>query len=347
MISVVFAVFIMVFVCMIIIILAYLIYKSAKAAKKSKWGPAVSKFIQTVIFKEVDDVISIPAYVIRLLKIKYFRRYMAAEIRKTKASLSGDAATNLVQLYKRLELGKDIPGKLKSGKWHIKVQAVKEIADMELTGYLKIIFRCTNHTNEFLRIESQCALVDLYGFPALRFLNVTTHPLSDWQQILLLHKLNHTIPGNVSMISKWLQSNEVSIVIFALKLISKFKCYQLHSNVVQCLDHISPMVRIEAIKCLRDIFMEETGEDLINHQKQDNKQYELLLLGSLQGHSPRIETGFLLNQLANKDDDIKYAAAKILFEVMPGGENILYNYSSATIAPWKQIIKDLKNAKAA
>lgn len=342
-----FCLFVAVFVLMIVFILCCLIVKKANVKRKSKWSPLVSRFIQTVIFKEINKNIHIPSYVNRLLKTRYFRRYVAAEIRKIKASLSGDAAFNLIQLYKILKLEQDLNNKLNSTKWHLKAQAIKEIADMDLQRYSKDILRYTDHSNEFLRIEAQCAMVHLNGFSGLHFLNVTTYPLSDWQQILLLEKLNHTKACDCSVISKWLLSKQDSVIIFALKLVSKYKCYELHQQVVSCLDHPSSRIRIEAIKCLRDIFMEDTTEDLISHQKNGNKQYELLLLGSLQGYKPNLETGFLVQQLGNQDDDIKYAAAKILFEVMPEGENILYNYPSAAISPWKQIITDLKDAKAA
>lgn len=339
--------FITAFSGMITFMIGYLSLFSIRSAEKQKWNNTVSLFIEEVIFSEPGHRFIIPGSIHLLLNKKRFRCFISAEIINIKRSLSGDAGDNLIRLYKTLNLDKDALQKLSSKKWHIKAQAVKELAVMEQKEYTKNIFRLTNHPHELLRIEAQCALVDLYGFDGLRFLNVTLHPLSQWQQVLLLHKLPLILPEKLGSVVKWLASPEDTITIFALRLVSRFKCYELHNTVVTLLDHNASEVRNEAVKCLQQIFTEETSQDLLNHSHTGNKQYELLLMSSLQGYNPDLEAAYLMQQLGNPDDDIKFSAAKILTDTIPGGPGMLTGYSSAGIAPWKNFITQFKSEKAA
>lgn len=345
--SIFLCVFITVFAAITSFMLLYLSVITIRAKDKEKWHHAISLFIEEVIFSEAGNAIIIPEGVNAFLNKKRFRRFIAAEILKIKESLSGDAGNNMVRMYKTLKLDKDALIKLNNPKWHFKAQAVKELAAMEQKEYTKNIFRLSNHGHELLRIEAQSALVDLYGFAGLRFLNVTLHPLSQWQQILLLHKLPLILPGKHESVAKWLASSEDSITIFALRLVSRFKCYELHSIVVALLDHSAPEVRCEAVKCLQQIFMEETSQELLNHCQAGNKQYILLLMASFKGYKPALEAAYLVQQLSNPDDDIKFAAAKILTDTIPGGPGMLTGYRSAGIAPWKHFITQFKSEKAA
>ena len=339
-------VFITVFVAITLFILLYLWIISLRAKQEAKWRSAVSSLLEEVIFYEPLESIIIPLAVNMLLNKKSFRCFIAAEIIKIKRSLSGDAGANLVRLYKALNLDKDVLRKLSNPKWHVKAQAVKEMAAMEQKQYTKNIFRLTNNPHDLLRIETQCALVDLYGFAGLRFLNVTLRPLSEWQQLLLLQKLPVILSEDHSSVIKWLASRESTITIFALRLISHFKCYQLHSTVVALLDHDAPEVRCEAVKCLQQIFMEETSQELLNHCRTGHKEFELLLIASLKGDKPDIEGAYLVTQLNHSDDDIKFAAAKALSFILPG-HNMLSRYRSAEMPQPKKLITQFKSEQAA
>ena len=89
---------------------------------------------------------------------------------------------------------------------------------MEQRKQVARIYRLTNAPNEILRMEAQAAIVQLYGFEGLRFLDILVRPLSEWQQIHLLRLLSRT-PGTPSgKLREWLRSSNPTVRDFARKL---------------------------------------------------------------------------------------------------------------------------------
>jgi hypothetical protein len=334
------------FIIILSFILLYVYNKSYQENKKVKWLPTISLLVQSAIFMEDEDnqnLINIPPPIIKLLKKYRFRNYLIDELVKAKLNFTGNSGLNIVMLYQQLNLFKDSNAKLASPKCHLKAKGIQELALFNHQYGAPKIFELTNHENQLIRSEAQCALIDFYGFEGLSFLDTTTFTITEWQQIQLLNKLSHIFPEDFSAIGKWLQCNDESVVVFALKLASHYKCYDLHAEVVKCLNHSSSAVNIQAVKCLQQIYLEGTSSNLLDHYNNRNKQYQVLILESLQGYNQERETEFLLQQLTDQDNDIKMAAAKSLAFCMPGGRDIISSHPLAGKEPLKKMILQFKN----
>jgi hypothetical protein len=295
-------------------------YKRKKDKNKTSWKDNIATIISTAIYYATgdDELTQVIADNQELLKKPAFRQYLVSEIIHTRKDISGASATNLKSFYEMLELNKESRGKLTHKKWHIKVKGIQELAIMEQRNYVKQIFRLANHKNEFVRNEAQCALVNFHGFLGLRFLNITTYPLSEWQQIQLLNKLNSITPQNFEPVKDWLHSKNDSVVEFSLRLASLYNRYELYEDVVNCLSNKNVLVKMNAIDYLS-------------------------ILDALKEIGNENQVTFLLKQLHNIDNDIKAAAARAVSALHPSGKGVLRDHLFADENPWKSIFLQIDN----
>ncbi|MDQ6903288.1 MAG: hypothetical protein M3139_09795, partial [Bacteroidota bacterium] len=224
---------------------------------------------------------------------------------------------------------------------------INELASLKQIKYVKKIYRLINNENDFVRNEAQSALVIFYGFSGLRFLNVATYPISEWQQILFLNNLKNVQPKELKAIGKWLQSSNESVVVFALKLATNYNCYQFYDAVIECLHHESLQVKINALEYLKKMPGENLHDQIMGYYGGENKTLKLLILDILKDTGSEKELNFLLKQLHNSDDGIKAAAAQTISSLHPLGSSFLQSHLFADEYPWNAIFLQIENDHAA
>lgn len=326
--------------------LFYLLWKNQRSKKQKEWQQQLVTTLQRAIYFETSGnsspVIPLTFRTIRLLKKPAFRQMMIDELLQAKKAFTGTAADNLVTLFHQLRLDELSLRKLRSHKWHLKARGIQELAIMHQQQYTTRIYRLTNAHHELVRMEAQSAIVQLHGFEGLRFLDVARHPISEWQQIKLLRLLSRT-PGSLpENTGRWLSSANDSVVIFALKLVAEHQQQLLHEQVAACLDHPHPLVRQQAVRCLKDIYTDDTSavlEKVYDTQPLPCKLAILETLGHIGSDSNCI---FLSQQLIHPDNSLKLAAARALVKTGGKGLQCLQEYPQADMYPLNEIIQQAK-----
>ncbi len=340
-------VFLLLLVLLFIFILCFTFYKKRIERNKKLWLQHIEQVVSQAIFSEENESVDITLEIRKLLQNSMFRQYVINELIHARKSLSGSSTLNLIRLYEMLELHKDSFRKLQNKKWHLKAKGIQELATMNQTKYVKEIFRLTNNSNELVRNEAQCALVNFYGFPGLRFLNVTTFPISQWQQIQLLNKLNGVPVQNFDVIKKWLLSANESVILFSLNLATFYNCFDVYENVINCLQRPVLQIRLNALEYLKKMPREDTPEQMTGHYSFENKIYKLTIINALKDLGSEKQITFLLKRLHDNDNDIKAAAAKSLSCLHPSGVSFLQSHLFADENPWKAIFLHIENERAA
>jgi hypothetical protein len=296
--------------------LIYLYFKSKREKKHDKWLLISDLLIRKAVFyddDETEDATTIPVTdrATKLMRNRYFRELLTKEIMSAKRSISGTSADNLKHLYQQLKLDKYALKNLKSRYWHIKAKAIQELTVMEMDEFATELYSYTNNQNELVRMEAQTALVQFHGFEGLRFLDIVTYPISDWQQIKLLQQLSLVPPSDIS-IDAWLKSANNSVVVFALKLARNYHRFELHDTIVSCLDHEDPEVRLHAIHCLCEIYTDETSDQLISRFLNECFKNQLVMVKAFQNIGSEKDILFLSSLLDDDNDEMKLCAARAL-----------------------------------
>lgn len=327
-------------------ILAYLLARRRTERMQARWRNIHRELVQRAIFWEPAEgeaaQLHIPSGVILSLRKPVFRQVMMAELLQGKKALAGTAAANLVLLYNQCGLERDSLHKLASKKWHLQAQGIQELAVMEQRSQVTRLYRFTNAHNEVVRKEAQVAIVQLYGFEGLRFLDVIDRPLSEWQQIQLLRLLQHAGGLPVENAARWLSSPNETVRVFTLKLIAEQHLQEMATRVLACLGDGSELVRLQVIRCLRELGATDSCSALIGVYPGEAQPGKLAILDALGHIGTAGEMGFLEAELAEGNDRIKLQAVRALVRIGEEGVKCLEHFPLIDKSPWNEIFRQAK-----
>lgn len=336
--------FISVIGCVLIFITFYLVRRTARSKKRKKLRNYFSNIISEIaICESVSEIeaflheASVEKNLHKLLQSSFSKQVFIRQLTKTSGNMAGGASENLKWVYEYFQLEKDSETRMQSSKWHIKARAIQELAQMQQKKYIKKFYRLANHSNAFVRQEAQTAIVKLFGFPGLRFLNVAGYTITDWQQFCLLQELTLKRITSFAGVEKWIRSSNNSVVIFALRLVETYHWHELHDEVAAQLTHSSERVQRKAIQTLGEIYQPHTAALLIDAYNKINKQLQFAVLKVFQKAATENEVPFLLQQLKHPDNQFKLIAARAIHNCSADNtaiirDNIINNgYSAAAL----------------
>jgi hypothetical protein len=271
-----------------------------------------------------------------------FRQCLIDEVIIAKKSLAGSAGENLIKLYNQLGLERDSEHKLDSLKWHIKARGIQELAAMGRKDKVRKIYRHTNNRNEFIRMEAQLGIVQLYGWEGLRFLDVVSYPITAWQQIKLLSQLTGTPGSDLAAMNRWLISTNVSVIAFTLKLAGTHRIFDLHDQVAACLCNPDAGIRVLTVKCLEQIYNESTAGLIIDQYANNDKKYRVAALDAIGPIGSPDNIPFLVTALSHVDNHLKLGAARALCLLGIEGLHALGSFERSEEFPWNEIFLQAK-----
>src|SRR6476660_7418031 len=214
--------------------------------------------------------LSIPLEFQKDFKNKTKREFIINQLIDVKKNLTGKVIDNIINLYEHTGLKQNSLVKLTSNKWYKKVKGINELYMMDQQDMLDSIYNYTNSHNEYIRMEAQTAMIHFRGFKGLSFLNIITHPISEWEQLKLLEQLKTLDFEQMDNLGQWLKSPNFTVVIFALRLAAVYQQYHVHDNIVNCLEHENEKVRIQAAITLSKIAGENTAAILAEHYSKED-----------------------------------------------------------------------------
>ncbi len=331
-----------------------------REAKLSRWTFIIDHIIRDAIFFEGindKDPVSNANHIIeankpniserlkRLLPDRHFRLILTAKLVRAKRNMSGVASENLTQLFRQLKLDKRALMMLDDSSWYMQASAIQQLSTMELSEYKEKIFEYINHKRALVRIEAQNAVLKFYGFEGLRFLDQVSYPITEWQQIKLLDELSHLPPENFTGFDIWLNSENVSVVIFALKLVRIYQKFEPYDQVLECLKHANPEVRRQAIHVLQDLPNDQTASVLISIFPDETARNRIAILRVLESVSTGSDISFLLGLLDDSSNEIKVSSARTLASLGNDGMEALQLHRLADEYPLNQIIAQIREER--
>lgn len=305
-------------------------------------------WITQVIMEEEVDTDNLLRNFRRILFSSAARQFAIDELIVCKKNFSGGVTESIIWLYLELGLKKDSLYKLRNtARWHIRTKGIQELYLMEQQDVLKTIYKNTNSNNEFVRMEAQTGVINLTGFPGLRFLDVVSYPIIEWQQLKLLEQLRlHPVKQDLAdKIPNWLQASNTTVIVFALKLADEYQVFSVKNQVMACMEHADKTVRSQALKTLVRLADETTPATLVGYFPRESPANQLYILDALRTLATENETDFLVSLLDHENDTIKLKAAVILAEVSETGMELITEKSKRQPEPFERICRHIKTTK--
>jgi hypothetical protein len=334
-------------VCIAIIVLAIysrLYYKKKTHLYKAGIRGHLEQWISEMIFNEPEEEFAVSKEFYRIVKNPTGRRFVIDELLNCKKNFTGATAQNIVALYEQLGLKKYSLKKSNSRHWHIKARGIQELYLMDQEDALERIYKNADNKHEFIRMESQTGLIHLLGFEGLRFLDVASYPITEWQQIKLLERLGYS-KVNIKLyenIPRWLRSSNDTVVLFALKLADEYQQLSLHDSILRCLRHPNEAVRIQSVITLVRIAEEKTACCLVIYFVNGTFSCKLAILDGLKKIATEEQVAFLAGLLNDENDTIKLKAARALAAASPAGLALLAEKGQLQPHPYEEIYLHVK-----
>ena len=340
--------------CLLCFTFTYLLKSREYSFRSRQAQDAFGSFLSDIILAESETELlavlqreEVKKITSRWLAKSFGRRVLIGELMNIHRNMSGQAAENIIWLYRYFNLSQDTLKNFQSGAWYKKTQAIQEFAEMKQTQYLDEIYRETTNPNSFIRTEAQIALVKITGFEGLKFLHVVRHSLTQWQQLCLIQQLSVEGQFHWSHLPAWLQSENESVVEFALRLAENYKCYEVHNHVALCLQHSSMAIRRQALRTLKEICLESTAKIVEEHFSIAEKEEQLCVLEVLRHIGGAEQLPFLVSLLRQDNDSVKYAAIKLIQQWSRNWYELAQPYIDGSQSPLYCIITELKKEEAA
>lgn len=291
-------------------------------SKKKELMPLISEFLfYTDDAKSEDD----KAYFkdltnqIKGLVVSKFNRQVLTDILiELQKDVSGETLKVLCNLYKDIGLNNDAFRKLKSRRWQILSQGIVELTHMRVVESYEQVAQYINDKRHVVRKQAEIATVSLKPDGIEYFLNNTEYRVSRWQQLKLLDIIRNIEGYKPPQFRKWLESSNVDVVLFAMRLINYYNQNDCNEKVVALLEHDSSEIKTEAITYIKEFCLFEAVASLKEVYWDcyiDNKLAILDTIGFL-GSDDDIQ---YLKLVANKEEDfaITSRAKAAMLEINP------------------------------
>jgi hypothetical protein len=232
---------------------------------------------------------------------RFNRQILINQMIDLSINLKGDIKKVINELYLQMGLERDSLEKAYSRKWHENVKGFRELAFMNIRDANERILESVNSRNDIVRMEAQIALVRLSDDNPYHFLHYLEKPFTLWEQITL-HELLIQHELKVPAFKQWFESENISVVIFALEMVSIFKQEKSGSEVIRLFSHENEEVRNTAIKVSGDIGLRSALPELEKIYHQESYKNKLNILDTFARIPEEKYLPFLKTVLDAEDD---------------------------------------------
>lgn len=339
--------FLLVIACIIGFIVMYLVRRSRLSNRRKQLRAAWSDFISELAICDTEEEcsewingVAVQQQLKGWLSDRFARANLIRELAAAVKNMSGQAAQNISWFYETTGLYNDSLTMLRHRHWHVKARAIQQLSYLSQVKYVTRIYRLTNDKHELVRNEARIAVVKLTGFEGLRFLDVISYPLTNWQQICLLQELAQHRKIVFPAMERLLQSDNESVVEFCLRLITAYQVFDMLPAVVNCLQSPHVAVREKAIDAMKEIGNAEVAPVLVTHFSKEEPRLQVKLLEIIQHTGAVAQLPFLQQTLQHPVNEVKAAAARAIRDL--DGMDQLTQAVPADEYPWNQLIPQLQ-----
>lgn len=266
----------------------------------------------------------------RIASNKFNRQILINQMIDLSINLKGEIKEVIKELYLKLGLKEDSLIKVFSRKWHENVKGFRELAFMNIREANERIIESLNSSNEILRMEAQIAMVSLSDDNPYQFLHLMEKPLAVWEQITL-HELLIQHNLKVPEFKQWFESENVSVVIFALKMVLWFKQLSSRWAVIRLFEHENEDVRRTAFKVCGDLRFKSSLPAMQRVYDRESHKNKLEILNAFARTPQERHLPFLKSVLDMEEDvQLQILATKAIESTDEPGISMLIKLMKST-----------------
>lgn len=288
------------------------VYSAILEKETEKIQKVYCDLITSYLFEEQNHEVIINRFrKFHLLGINH-RKILSQQIIQLHKNLSGDSAVQLKELYLKLNLHTDSYKNIYSSDWQENIHGIRELTEMNITEAAREIGHLTHSEYEIVRIEAISALVELIKFNALNYFEHRKQPMSEWEQLMIMEKLKHLDRRDIPDFTKWLNAHNLSVKIFAVKLIHRFEQFQNIDQLIKLLDSPDEDIKKAVIEALGDLLVIQSVKKLLSIYDSSSRAIQLEIIKTFSKIGGTKELPFLQSLVVSDDYEVSLAASRAI-----------------------------------
>jgi len=253
--------FLLLAVLMVAIIFLSRLVKRSRDKERKELKNHINGYVNAIIvndFAEVNSV-KLATYKYNMDKLyticnrSWKRQVLIDQLLELRKNLVGSSAIILEKIYKDLLLDKHSYQKFKSAFWNVKAKGIKEISTFNCNRYLHAIVKFIPSKNSILRNEAYFALIQLHENNPLEFLDDYKGKISSWMELNFYHMLLKKDQTKQINFSRWYNSANVSVVLFAIKMTEKFRQFSAIASLGELLQNPNAEIKWITVRALGNL----------------------------------------------------------------------------------------------
>lgn len=198
-------------------------------------------------------------------------------------NIKGESKSGLLSVYFKLGLQGYTERLLRSSQWYLKSKAVYYWRELNYSKAADKIYPLISHSNHELRSSALLAYISLAELDPLHVLEEYTDNISHVEGLNILDVIQRKKIKKPENLGKWLEFEEYSHLIFALKLVAYYNDLDSGPKVVKLLTSLNPKVRLEAIKTIGKLFYFDAEQTLIDSFENEEEENQIEIIHTLKG----------------------------------------------------------------
>ncbi|HSJ68324.1 MAG TPA: HEAT repeat domain-containing protein [Anditalea sp.] len=233
-----------------------------------------------------------------------------------KKNFKGEMSTMFITIYLKLDLLSYSEDLIKNKVWYEKTKGIFHFEELDYSKGLPLITPFIKHKNKALKSVALIAHISLKEENSLDIFNDYQGHIDQVDELKILDTIKKKklkIPDNIQ---NWLKSDNPSLVLLTIKMISYFNHLALGEALLELLQSPNEEIRRNVIIASRQLYLVQAEDRLINsfHRESNNNQTEMIKTLAAIGSSATEE---FLGELVELTDnrEIKIEAMKALKEM--------------------------------
>jgi len=330
-----------------IVILAFVLFNRRRMERRAKIKEALTQKYQQIIFDALEDKDINKREYKKICNRRFKREILINQIIDVALMMPTDVVSKLRDLYFELDLVKVTRKKLYGLKWHKKIQAMKELAHLEIPDYNQKVMKYINSKNSTLRMEAQIAMVRLSGAAkdSFGFLEYLKYPFSVWEQITL-HELMVEANIDVPYFGRWLVSDNHNVGMFCLRMMREYQQLRTSDDLNNMLYHPNEKVVKLAIEVVGDLNVSPLCSSLKKIYKMEPYANRVEIIKTLGKIAEPKTIRFLQNVVDVEDDtELQIEGVKAIKNMGEVGDIQLKKMMNSDYKNYNIIIKHVLDKK--
>jgi hypothetical protein len=148
-----------------------------------------------------------------------FKKALIKSVIVLHSEFRGEYSKKMEELYKESGLINYSINRLKSYRWNKKVEAIRELSNMNCFQFAGNFEALCHHRHPIIAQEALVALIKAKGIKALNVLDEYKGSLNDWMQIYIINTLKKQDNSNIPDLTFLLVHPRAEVVILGLRIV--------------------------------------------------------------------------------------------------------------------------------